>query len=67
MCKHVGEPCLRINVVQTGGRKLNEYDCRMVSAALGAGRCPVAAPQGHHMFTLWPEGVAPWVAGYIVM
>ena len=43
----VGEPCFRVNLVEATGRDERQHDGGTISAALGTGKCPIAAAEGN--------------------
>jgi len=45
--EHVGEPSLRVGVIQLGGLDQGEHRSGARAAAIGAGEQPRAAPEGN--------------------
>ena len=45
LAEHIGQPCLRIDVVELGRHDQRGHGCRPVSAALGTGEEPRLSPQ----------------------
>ena len=45
--QHIGEPGLRIDIVQPGGRDESVEGGGALAAAIGAGEGPIPAPEGN--------------------
>src|SRR4030088_449873 len=54
--EHVGQPCLRIDVVELGRHDQRGHGRRPVSAALGTGEEPRLSPQRYYPFILLMSG-----------
>src|ERR1700730_10578499 len=55
-CKHVGEPGLRIDVVEFGRHDQGRHGGSTLGTTIGAGEQPGFAAQGHHPFILPMSG-----------